>query len=91
MAAVRSLSAANSWKNEAPAWGARIGTGVVYVLDPWNNSGADPLTVTAITLPKEQTHETAPIDRICSLYVFVRSNSVRVGNAGCKPEGTHWR
>lgn len=44
----------------------------------------------AITRPKEQPHhETAFMDRICSLHFCARSNSVRVGNAGCKSECTY--
>src|SRR6185437_13051737 len=57
---------------------------------PWNNPSGDALAITAITRFKEQTlHETAFIDRICSLHFFARSNSVRIGNAERKPECTY--
>jgi hypothetical protein len=54
---------------------------------PWT----DALSIIAITRPKEQTHETTFIDRICSLHFRARSNSVRVGNAGCNSECTSYR
>ena len=61
-----------------------------FVLHARNNLYAYLLSITAIPLSKEQTpHETAFIDRICSLHSCFRSDAVRVGNAERKPECTY--